>query len=172
MRSLSDAEGPGACSTTSLFRAAPPRVAKFLRYNIFWAFSRPSPPGQEASIVIYSMTTSSPDDPPRGMEFSFSLNRLNVASSRARCVCILVANPRFSSPNARPRGNSNSPMPFVAILNWRKPTPKGPIFHRLHRSHRSPIREGDSLLEGEFPFFVDNAGCSPTPGGFPSCPSG
>lgn len=51
--------------------------------------------GQEAPIVIYSMATSSPDDAPRGMEFLFSLNRLNVATSRARCVCILVANPRL-----------------------------------------------------------------------------
>jgi len=49
--------------------------------------------GQEAPIVIYSMTTSSWADAPRGMEFLYSLNRLNVATSRARCVCILVASP-------------------------------------------------------------------------------
>jgi superfamily I DNA and/or RNA helicase len=35
--------------------------------------------GQEAPIAIYSMTTSSPEDAPRGMEFLYSLNRLNVA---------------------------------------------------------------------------------------------
>lgn len=51
--------------------------------------------GQEAPVVIYSMATSSPDEAPRGMEFLFSLNRLNVATSRARCACILVANPRL-----------------------------------------------------------------------------
>jgi superfamily I DNA and/or RNA helicase len=49
--------------------------------------------GQEAPIVIYSMTTSSWSDAPRGMEFLYSLNRLNVATSRARCVCVLVASP-------------------------------------------------------------------------------
>ncbi len=49
--------------------------------------------GQEAPVVIYSMTTSSSDEAPRGLEFLFSLNRLNVATSRARCVCILVASP-------------------------------------------------------------------------------
>jgi predicted RecB family nuclease len=49
--------------------------------------------GQEAPIVFYSMATSNPDDAPRGMEFLYSLNRLNVAISRARCVAILVANP-------------------------------------------------------------------------------
>ncbi len=47
--------------------------------------------GQEAPIVIYSMATSSPEDAPRGMEFLYSPNRLNVATSRARCACVLVA---------------------------------------------------------------------------------
>ena len=40
--------------------------------------------GQEAPIVIYSVTTSTYADAPRGMEFLYSPNRLNVASSRAR----------------------------------------------------------------------------------------
>ena len=54
--------------------------------------------GQEAPVVIYSMTTSSPEDAPRGMEFLYSSNRFNVATSRARCVCILVANPLLFEP--------------------------------------------------------------------------
>src|SRR4029077_16528061 len=49
--------------------------------------------GQEAPIVFYSMTTSTPEDAPRGMEFLYGLNRLNVAVSRARCVAVLVASP-------------------------------------------------------------------------------
>ena len=35
------------------------------------------------------------------MEFLYSLNRLNVATSRARCVCILVANPKLIEPECR-----------------------------------------------------------------------
>lgn len=54
--------------------------------------------GQEAPVVIYSTATSRPEDAPRGMEFLYSLNRLNVATSRARCACILVANPRLLEP--------------------------------------------------------------------------
>jgi uncharacterized protein len=57
--------------------------------------------GQEAPVVIYSMATSRPEDAPRGMEFLYSLNRLNVATSRAKCVCILVANPRLFEPECR-----------------------------------------------------------------------
>jgi uncharacterized protein len=57
--------------------------------------------GQEAAVVIYSMTTSSPDDAPRGMEFLYNLNRFNVATSRARCTCIVVGSPRLLSPECR-----------------------------------------------------------------------
>ncbi len=57
--------------------------------------------GQEAPLVIYSMTTSTPFDAPHGMEFLYSLNRLNVATSRARCACLLVANPILFEPECR-----------------------------------------------------------------------
>jgi superfamily I DNA and/or RNA helicase len=36
-----------------------------------------------------------------GMEFLYSLNRLNVATSRARCACILVASPRLFEPECK-----------------------------------------------------------------------
>ncbi len=57
--------------------------------------------GQEAPVVIYSMTTSSADDAPRGMEFLYSIHRLNVATSRARCAAILVATPAVLEPECR-----------------------------------------------------------------------
>jgi uncharacterized protein len=57
--------------------------------------------GQEAPIVIYSMATSRPEDAPRGMEFLFSLNRLNVATSRARCAAIVVGSPCLLEPSCR-----------------------------------------------------------------------
>ncbi len=57
--------------------------------------------GQEAPVVIYSMATSTPEDAPRGMEFLYNLNRLNVATSRARCACILVASPRLFEPECK-----------------------------------------------------------------------
>jgi hypothetical protein len=57
--------------------------------------------GQEAAVVIYAMTTSSPEDAPRGMEFLYNLNRFNVATSRARCACIVVGSPRLFAPECR-----------------------------------------------------------------------
>jgi uncharacterized protein len=57
--------------------------------------------GQEAPIVIYSMTTSTHADAPRGMNFLYSLNRLNVATSRAKCLSILVCSPALFEPECR-----------------------------------------------------------------------
>jgi superfamily I DNA and/or RNA helicase len=53
--------------------------------------------GQEAEVVILSMTTSSGDDLPRDNEFLYSKNRLNVALSRARCLAVVVANPALEA---------------------------------------------------------------------------
>ncbi len=61
--------------------------------------------GQEAPVVIYSMTSSSPEDAPRGMEFLYNRFRFNVATSRAKALCILVGSPALcSSRSARRRG--------------------------------------------------------------------
>jgi predicted RecB family nuclease len=57
--------------------------------------------GQEAPIVIYSMTTSTHADAPRGMNFLYSLNRLNVATSRAKALSILVCSPALFEPECR-----------------------------------------------------------------------
>jgi uncharacterized protein len=57
--------------------------------------------GQEAPVSLYSMATSSPEEAPRGMEFLYSLNRLNVATSRARCLAALVASPALIRVRAR-----------------------------------------------------------------------
>jgi predicted RecB family nuclease len=51
--------------------------------------------GQESPVVFFSMASSSGEDVPRGLDFLFSRNRLNVAISRARCLAFLVASPRL-----------------------------------------------------------------------------
>jgi len=57
--------------------------------------------GQEAPISIYSLTTSSPELAPRGMDFLYSRHRLNVATSRARCVAVVAASPDLLRVRAR-----------------------------------------------------------------------
>lgn len=60
--------------------------------------------GQEAPVVIYSMAASTPEDVPRGMEFLYSLNRLNVAISRAQGLAVLVASPALLTAKPRDPG--------------------------------------------------------------------
>jgi uncharacterized protein len=57
--------------------------------------------GQTCAVVIYSMATSTPEDAPRGMEFLYSLNRLNVATSRGRCASVVVASPALLGASCR-----------------------------------------------------------------------
>ena len=57
--------------------------------------------GQEGAVAIYSMTSSSAEDAPRGMDFLYERNRLNVAISRARALAILVASPELLRVHCR-----------------------------------------------------------------------
>ncbi|MBD0349280.1 MAG: AAA family ATPase, partial [Thermoleophilia bacterium] len=57
--------------------------------------------GQEAPVVFYSLASSSGEDVPRGLEFLFSRNRLNVAISRAKCLAYVVASPRLLDVRCR-----------------------------------------------------------------------
>ncbi len=57
--------------------------------------------GQQAPVAIYSTATSSHGDAPRGMEFLYSLNRLNVATSRAKCISIIVSAPALFEAECR-----------------------------------------------------------------------
>jgi predicted RecB family nuclease len=82
--------------------------------------------GQEAPIAIYSLATSSHADAPRGMEFLYSLNRLNVATSRARCVSIVVGSPKLFEAECRtPRQMqlANAFCRYLEIVGEQAPPP-------------------------------------------------
>jgi superfamily I DNA and/or RNA helicase len=51
--------------------------------------------GQEAPICLVSMTASSAEETSRGMEFLFSLNRINVAVSRAKGLSLVFGATRL-----------------------------------------------------------------------------
>lgn len=70
--------------------------------------------GQEAEVVIVSMTTSSEADLPRHIEFLYSKNRLNVAVSRAKCLAIVIANPALMAIKCR----TPEQMALVNTLCW------------------------------------------------------
>lgn len=70
--------------------------------------------GQEAEVVIVSMATSSPEEIPRGIDFLYSQNRLNVSLSRARICSILVMSPELMNV----RCNAVEQMKLVNTLCW------------------------------------------------------
>ena len=70
--------------------------------------------GQEAELVIVSMTTSSEQDLPRHIEFLYSKNRLNVAISRAKCLTIVIANPALMAIKC----HTPEQMALVNTLCW------------------------------------------------------
>lgn len=51
--------------------------------------------GQEAPVCIVSMTASSAEETSRGLEFLLSLNRINVAVSRAKALALVFGAPRL-----------------------------------------------------------------------------
>lgn len=76
--------------------------------------------GREAPIVIYSVTTSSPEDAPRGMEFLYSQSRLNVAVSRAQCSFIMVATKKIFEANCKSPGQMKLANAYCRYLELAK----------------------------------------------------
>lgn len=76
--------------------------------------------GQEAPVVIYSIASSSPEDAPRGMEFLYSPNRLNVAVSRAKAMFIMVGNPRIFEPDCKSPEQIKLANPFCRFIELAK----------------------------------------------------
>ncbi|WP_115710999.1 TM0106 family RecB-like putative nuclease [Legionella sainthelensi] len=57
--------------------------------------------GQEAPIVFLSMCASNANESPRGINFLFDKNRINVAISRAKCLAIVVYSPTLLEAEAK-----------------------------------------------------------------------
>ncbi len=57
--------------------------------------------GREAAVVIFTLATSAADVMPRGVDFLFSRQRLNVAVSRARCLAVVVCTAELLDTRAR-----------------------------------------------------------------------
>ncbi len=57
--------------------------------------------GREGAVAVYTMAASSAEDAPRGMDFLYDVHRLNVATSRARALAIVVASPTLLDVRAR-----------------------------------------------------------------------
>jgi predicted RecB family nuclease len=81
--------------------------------------------GREAAVVIFSMATSSAEFLPRGADFLFSKNRLNVAISRARCLAFVVCTDALLDTRARDVGQMTLISAICALVERATPVAAG-----------------------------------------------
>jgi uncharacterized protein len=74
--------------------------------------------GQQAPVTILSMTTSDVNEAPRGIEFLFSTNRVNVALSRSQALAIIVASPELLRARCRTPEHMRLVNFLCALASW------------------------------------------------------
>ena len=80
--------------------------------------------GQEAPVVILSMCASQGDTSPRGIDFLFHKNRLNVALSRAQSLAIVVASPALARTRCQTLTHMEQVNLFCRVMEEGKPSPQ------------------------------------------------
>ncbi|MEV6824124.1 TM0106 family RecB-like putative nuclease [Amycolatopsis sp. NPDC051102] len=83
--------------------------------------------GQEAPVVITTMTSSSAVDLPRGLDFLLSRNRLNVALSRAQALAVLVCSPRLVEADIRTVDQMRLVAGMIGLMTAASPWPAGQL---------------------------------------------
>ncbi len=73
--------------------------------------------GQEAPVCILSVCSSYGEYGSRGLAFILDRNRINVAISRAKCLAVVVADPRIASADANSIGEMMLLNLFCKIAN-------------------------------------------------------
>src|SRR5258708_24678176 len=94
-------------------RVGPARLTRRCR-------AREGSPNGPTKRRSHSLTTSTHADAPRGMNFLYSLNRLNVATSRDRTLSILACSPALFEPECRTPEWMRMGMRFVGIWRWNR----------------------------------------------------
>ena len=79
--------------------------------------------GQEAPVVITTMTSSSAVDLPRGLDFLLSRNRLNVALSRAQVLAVLVCSAKLVEADIRTVDQMRLVAGMIGLLSGARPWP-------------------------------------------------
>lgn len=79
--------------------------------------------GQEAPVCLVSMASSSADEIPRGTEFLFSLNRINVAISRAQVLALVFLSPRLLEVPCSNIGDMRRVNSLCALIEYRTTLP-------------------------------------------------
>jgi uncharacterized protein len=87
--------------------------------------------GQQAPVCILSLCSSYGEYGSRGLAFILDRNRVNVAISRAKCLAIVVGDPRIGSAAA----DSIAEMMLVNLFCKLRPVPPA-----LTVQHTAPVQ--------------------------------
>ncbi len=113
--------------------------------------------GKEVPVVIYSCTSSSPEDAPLGMAFLCDPHRFNVATSRARSTVIVVASPQLFEPDYR----TSQQMEWANLKGGKRRHRPMPARQRQRLrgsiGNRKPSRHGLSLIRAHLDSSGDTA---------------
>ena len=74
--------------------------------------------GREAKLVLVSMAASSSEDAPRGVEFLFDRNRLNVAISRAQVACEIFVSAQLVMANFKGLNELKALSRFIGLFEF------------------------------------------------------
>jgi uncharacterized protein len=74
--------------------------------------------GQEAPVCLVSMTASTAEETSRGMEFLFSVNRINVAVSRAKGLALVFGAPRLREAQCETVAQMRLVNTLCGLLDW------------------------------------------------------
>jgi uncharacterized protein len=91
--------------------------------------------GQEAPVVITTMTSSSALDLHRGLDFLLSRDRLNVALSRAKAVAVLICSPHLVEADIRTVEQMRLVSGMIGLMNSASPW-VSPLRSGEHREDR------------------------------------
>ncbi len=76
--------------------------------------------GQEAPVCIYSLTASSGNEAPRGIDFLLEENRINVAISRGQCLVLITGSPSLMNQRAKKINEARQLSQLAKISNQQR----------------------------------------------------
>lgn len=76
--------------------------------------------GQEAPVCIFSLTASSGNEAPRGIDFLLEENRINVAISRGQCLVLITGNPSLTTKSIKKTSEARQLSQLTRISNQQR----------------------------------------------------
>jgi len=112
--------------------------------------------GQQAHCIIISTFLTDKEVIENEANFLYSLQRINVAMSRAQCLCILLTSKQFLSPSPEVLRNETSRAGYELLLSFKKAS-KAVLNIEIDCMNagysKTTLEIGSQLIPGQFELF-------------------